>query len=416
MNSSIFFIVVTLTYISGQTLKNLGSFPLYDAAFSFIANLTPTSPPSLFVTSFTVDPFDYSKVYYIDNISKQTQTNFSEIVPTVVAPNENWPNEAVSGYDVFKQPTVVVAGGFLVPGHTTGQITVYRQENDQSWSGPFKISTDKSGYFYHRTVFADINGDGALDILTARATKPIFFGSEGGELLWYENPGPKGNLYSAWKEHVLLKGPDAPDIDFRFADLDGDGKYEVLAAQYFVPKFAVYYKESGNWTDATPIKRNVISSGMPGFDLTIFDLNNDKKDDVLITYNSDQPSVSSMWAYEIPTNWKTAPWPSHKITSGIITKKSGQGSGAPGAAIPFYPDASQIGKSKPWIALSGDDGFDCWLYEPLEKDWTYRNTTFLKTVGTVGKISVADTNGNGMAELYVPEYGGGKVDAFEFHK
>lgn len=50
------------------------------------------------------------------------------------------------------------------------------------------ITADKKGFFYHRVVLMDINGDGLPDVLTARATKPLI-GSGYGEFLWLENPG-----------------------------------------------------------------------------------------------------------------------------------------------------------------------------------------------------------------------------------
>ena len=72
----------------------------------------------------------------------------------------------------------MAAGGFLVPGKSTGGIYLFNLDTNQN----VKISTDKSGWFYHRTVFFDVDGDGLQDIISARATKPIF-GSAGSELV-----------------------------------------------------------------------------------------------------------------------------------------------------------------------------------------------------------------------------------------
>ena len=43
------------------------------------------------------------------------------------------------------------------------------------------------GYFYHTAQWIDLNGDGKLDLVTARATTPLV-GSGSGELLWLEQP------------------------------------------------------------------------------------------------------------------------------------------------------------------------------------------------------------------------------------
>lgn len=40
-----------------------------------------------------------------------------------------------------------------------------------------KVSTDKSANFYHCAKWADVNGDGRMDILAARAYKPLVLGN-----------------------------------------------------------------------------------------------------------------------------------------------------------------------------------------------------------------------------------------------
>jgi hypothetical protein len=52
---------------------------------------------------------------------------------------------------------------------------------------PLPYPLPPPGYFYHKSEWIDLNGDGKLDLLTARGTKPII-GTAGGELLWLEQP------------------------------------------------------------------------------------------------------------------------------------------------------------------------------------------------------------------------------------
>ncbi len=49
------------------------------------------------------------------------------------------------------------------------------------------LSSPSTGYFYHKADWYDVDGDGLLDLITARATKPLF-GSGSGELLWLKQP------------------------------------------------------------------------------------------------------------------------------------------------------------------------------------------------------------------------------------
>jgi hypothetical protein len=66
-----------------------------------------------------------------------------------------------------------------------------------------QISTDKKGFFYHHAVWHDVNGDGKLDVVAARASDPAFPGKHAaGELLWLEQPAA-GSLAQPWAEHVL---------------------------------------------------------------------------------------------------------------------------------------------------------------------------------------------------------------------
>lgn len=112
----------------------------------------------------------------------------------------------------------------------------------------FKMTKDKGsvldGWFYHQAIWYDMNGDGRLDLLTARATKPIF-GAEGGEMVWLEQPAsdPLGAASLPWQEHVIASGNLSPDVFFRLHDVNGDGFDEILFTSFFsgtVPVVVVY--------------------------------------------------------------------------------------------------------------------------------------------------------------------------------
>jgi hypothetical protein len=71
-----------------------------------------------------------------------------------------------------KPHIVLTAGGFLVPGDATGSIDLF-DAADPARPLHAKVSTDKKNWFYHKAVWADIDGDGRLDILAARATVKV---------------------------------------------------------------------------------------------------------------------------------------------------------------------------------------------------------------------------------------------------
>lgn len=196
-------------------------------------------------------------------------------------------DESLSTYvNGLIEDALLVADGFLVPGKDRGGIYVVKNpaHKQSEWSisltDPF--STDR--WFYHKSVWVDLTGDGRQSILTARAKlskvaatdsirtteRPSIYVDamqeteveenrpKNGQLIWLEMPKPHhfdietgtpleedgtsfnpfNTRHLPWKERVLVTGPD---VTFAVADMDpNDDTIEILASQFFDEKVTLH--------------------------------------------------------------------------------------------------------------------------------------------------------------------------------
>lgn len=173
-----------------------------------------------------------------------------------------WPNEVeLVDASILGKRMLAIPGGFLIPWKSTGGIWLVDISQFDSMSNnnptlvPIKITQDKSGWFYHRVRFYDVNGDGRQDIITSRGEKGVLDGGQG-ELLWLEQPAG-GPLSGVWKAHTIAKGAD---FFFQLQDLDNDGVPEVVTTQYFGQKIEVFFTTTGKWNDSSSVSSVVIDN------------------------------------------------------------------------------------------------------------------------------------------------------------
>lgn len=89
---------------------------------------------------------------------------------------------------------------------------------------------DNDPGLFERHAVGDINGDGWLDIVVVKNWL--------GELLWFEHSGKAGDV-NPWKRHVLTTDlPRAYDV--AIADIDGDGRVDLLGTSLLQPLVAWY--------------------------------------------------------------------------------------------------------------------------------------------------------------------------------
>ena len=420
-------------------------FPLKHAAVATFDTTTypnvHDNGPALLLTSFF--PFGNDGVYSVPNIRQHLANPFQAVNITTLDANANWPNMASpvptgavpswspSSSSSTDPAYVLTAGGFFVsPSKATGDISLLDITNVDISGAVTKttISTPKKGNFYHQAEWVDIDGDSKLDILAARAYKPSFnpFGKSQGNLVWLKPPNTPGG---PWIEQQLT-GLDGPGVAFTLCDVDGDGKEEVVAAQYFVKaQLSMWWCEADHWSgciNGTNVKSLVIDAaeGAPFFAVEWTDLNGDGKKELLATTNTAN-GKGAVFVYEQNTNIdstkKVSPkdisWTKHKIADGYKpTKAYLPGRGSPGRATSFFVHKNDTMKS---ILVSADDGGWMDLLIPsstASTAWTYDKIRVLNSTGTVGTPGISDVDGDGWAEFAVPLFAEDKVALYTFKK
>ena len=188
----------------------------------------PVSGGVLIVTQFTGDPLESDAISTVPVLDALLATgNVSSGRCSLLTDAISWPNDAepvalpLGSGDVVHG--LLAPGGFLVPPKTIGAVTLI---NSSSLTGPtaardlFTLSTPKvlpgDGWFYHRALPFDVDGDGLIDVLAARATKPLVEAPQG-ELVWMRQPNVVAPLAPGalpWEEKVLVSGAWSPDVFF----------------------------------------------------------------------------------------------------------------------------------------------------------------------------------------------------------
>ncbi|MCX6128834.1 MAG: VCBS repeat-containing protein [Proteobacteria bacterium] len=376
--------------------KQVGSISVANPAFLSMLDGPESASKELIISTFQV--FGTSTVSRL-SMTEQSLGQISKMQAKPITTSVNWPNDVTAvPKEIFGEHYVAIGSGFLTPGSNTGAVNIANIFTGEI----FPIIPVKKDYFYHRVLFADINGDGRIDAITARAKKSMF-GSSDGEILWLEQPADK--IKSVWKEHLIAKGPD---VHFVLQDLDNDGNVEIISAEFFSKKLSVQWQEAGVWQSKV-IDATVGSA----FDLEVSDLNGDGKLDLLVS-NHESTEKASIFAYEIPADFKTAAWTRHTLLSNIKTEKGGFNQAAPGSAFAVQPTPASPQK-KPWIIAGGDGSTKVHRLVASSDDpnnWNYVEDLIFNGESTIGQLSFSDIDGDGRLELFVPAYDDNKIYVF----
>lgn len=383
--------------------------------------------PGESVVGTTFAPFGKDAVYTIGPLSAGQNAKL-----TTLSDQFSWPNEAYQvSADIKAKANVsgsaiVVADGFLFPLKQTGGIHLLQVGQGLDDVKVTTISEVKHAWFYHHSEWMDVDMDGILDVVAARSIKPILVGHTDSELVWFKNNGD-----GTWgKTQVITKGPG---VGFTVADVDGDGKMEIIATEFFLhQQLAIYSCAKASWVEcaesvdspSTVVETIIDGADGPFFQCSWVDLNGDGKKDILAT--AQQHTVDSkvvqgkVLAFEQPSSWSAGNgnWTRRVLADGYLPQpKQPTGSGAPGTAVAFHMTVDK--KEKPHIVLSGDDGGIVDILTAASQspaDWTYTKQTVYTShkatqqgVNTIGTVMVAPAKVGQGPRLFVPSYAESKL-------
>ena len=386
-------------------VKSLGSLALSDPGFAAV--LPQDGQDALFVSSFHSFGSDY--VYRINDVSTAPTTQITGLAATQVSGSITWPNDVTAApKEVFGTDGVVVGGGFLVPGKSDGGLYFSASSNGVSADWVELIS--QSGWFYHRALFADIDRDGQLEMISCRANKPIIGTTE--TMLVVLKPQDAKNPVGAWVETELGPGCDAL---FTVADLNGDGAPEVLAASFFTSQLNLFYSDAKTgFANAADVKMVTLDSSIgAAFDVQVTDVNGNGKVELLVS-NHQGDGSGAVYAYEIPADITDASsYTRHTLASGFPVTQGGFNQAAPGSPVAFSPTPKTKG-GPAYIALAGDAAQIAYVLVPGSTPWSYTPTTLHDCGCTVGKLAVSDVDNDGYAEIWIPCYDNGALVAYTF--
>jgi hypothetical protein len=156
-------------------------------------------------------------------------------------------------------------------------------ENDTGDGSSFTGRTIDTSFRDAASVFAaDVDGDGDMDVLGAAEIDD--------DITWWENDGGTG-LY--WIEHTLDATYDG-SIRVQAADMDGDGDIDIIS-QAYEENVITWWENAGagsGWT-----RHNIASGLLNPYGLLVIDMDGDGDIDVL---SSDEAADTVTWWENVP--------------------------------------------------------------------------------------------------------------------
>ncbi|MEO6455101.1 MAG: FG-GAP-like repeat-containing protein [Ginsengibacter sp.] len=244
-------------------------------------------------------------------------------------------------------------------------------------------------------AIGDVDGDGKPDIAVVNAT--------GNTVSLYRNTGTTGTISFAPK--VDFNTPLFPQ-HLVLVDFDGDGKYDIAVTNKFSYSFSIFRNTSspGNISFAPRVDQTCGSGNEPT-GITVGDMNNDNKPDLMIVISKNSSGDAGFGQ-------------SFKNTSTVgsigFVNLNGVSVGKNGTA--YHVAAGDInGDGKPDLALASTGNYETYIFQ---NDITPSFWTFGGSVGQLYSllpyaIVLGDLNGDSKPEIITTDFTWDKVSVFK---
>eukprot|EP00053_Salpingoeca_punica_P008678 m.77565 g.77565 ORF g.77565 m.77565 type:complete len:416 (+) comp14706_c0_seq1:33-1280(+) len=393
-------LLLLLNPATALPFRQYGEVQLEHPSFFSVVQPEGDEFPSLLVSEF--GPLSSGKVLQLTNLNLRSA---DAVNASVISSAFLWPNMiSMAPAGALPVETLVVPDGFLVPGYSTGGIWLVPTPFNGS-AVAIEISTSLSGYFYHQVEWYDVDGDGLLDIVTARVDKPIF-GSSKGQLVWLRQPS-SDPFNNAWTEQVLA---DGPEVFFTLTSAFDANTVQVFASQFFTNKLGLYVFDKR--TFQLKFSR-LLETDAPYDDSKIVDLNADGRLELIVTTHEGKQG-GGIYAYEIPSDLQHGKFVKHALAEGFPVTEGGFQQAAPGFAYPVFPRWPAPRGARPSLLVAGDGSQSAYFMEPVGPNFQYNITTIIKVDGVIGAIGIGQFNDDNFTDFFIPNYDKGQLYLYTF--
>lgn len=244
--------------------------------------------------------------------------------------------------------------------------------------------------FYHRPAVADIDGDGALDIVAIGET------STDANAVWFK--GTSDGFETT--PHPIGQGGGSLPVA---ADVDGDGDLDVVSGQYFLtPESAIWFEQLDAGADGLPTwQKHVITSAI-GKVIQVSlvpDLDGPGTSGWIASNhtNTTKPGQVESGIYRLtPGADPKAEWSVELLSTGIVSRPS---KGTAFQAAPGVFGWGDIdGDGDIDLAVSGD-GDDRLFVLDQSGPGTFTTRILQTGYAQAGSMTVVDLNGDGRLEI-----------------